>query len=51
MRWDWNVSAWLFAQVMEYRADLQYYYSYSYGNELNVKLGCPPVKDMMDHFR
>ncbi|KAK3913316.1 Multiple inositol polyphosphate phosphatase 1, partial [Frankliniella fusca] len=37
-------------KVMEYRADLQYYYAYSYGNELNVKLGCPPVKDMMDHF-
>lgn len=37
-------------KVMEYRADLQYYYSYSYGNQLNVKLGCPPVKDMMDHF-
>lgn len=37
-------------KVMEYRADLQYYYSYSYGNDINVKLGCPPVKDMMDHF-
>ena len=37
-------------KVMEYRADLQYYYMYSYGNDLNTKLGCPPVKDMLDHF-
>lgn len=51
-----SLSAWCAAfteddlKVMEYRADLQYYYSYSYGNTLNAKLGCPPVKDMMDHF-
>ncbi|XP_034242728.1 multiple inositol polyphosphate phosphatase 1-like [Thrips palmi] len=37
-------------KVMEYRADLQYYYRYSYGDQLNVDLGCPPVKDMLDHF-
>lgn len=37
-------------KVMEYRADLQYYYLYSYGDQLNVELGCPPVKDMLDHF-
>jgi hypothetical protein len=36
---------------MEYREDLEYYYRFGYGNEINVKLGCPPVKDLIDRFR
>ncbi|KAJ9582182.1 hypothetical protein L9F63_003469 [Diploptera punctata] len=38
-------------QLLEYREDLQDYYNYGYGNSLNIKLGCPPVKDFMSRFR
>lgn len=38
-------------QLMEYREDLEYYYRSGYGNEINVKLGCPTVKDLINRFR
>ncbi|PSN34766.1 Multiple inositol polyphosphate phosphatase 1 [Blattella germanica] len=37
--------------LLEYREDLEDYYQAGYGNDLNIKLGCPPVKDFMDRFR
>lgn len=51
-----NVSPWcaVFSkeelQLMEYREDLEYYYRSGYGNEINVKLGCPTVKDLINRF-
>lgn len=38
-------------QLLEYREDLEDYYNLGYGNEFNIKLGCPPVKDFMFRFR
>jgi hypothetical protein len=38
-------------QVLEYREDLLLYYNLGYGNDLNPKVGCPPVKDFLDRFR
>jgi multiple inositol-polyphosphate phosphatase/2,3-bisphosphoglycerate 3-phosphatase len=38
-------------QLMEYREDLDYYYHSGYGNEINVRLGCPTVKDLINRFR
>ncbi|XP_063240305.1 multiple inositol polyphosphate phosphatase 1-like [Bacillus rossius redtenbacheri] len=38
-------------QLLEFREDLEYYYYSGYGNHLNVKLGCPVVHDMLEHFR
>lgn len=35
---------------MEYIEDLKSYYETGYGNELNKKIGCLPLKDMMDKF-
>lgn len=37
-------------QLMEYREDLEYYYHSGYGNDINVKLGCPTVKDLINRF-
>ncbi|KDR19047.1 multiple inositol polyphosphate phosphatase 1-like isoform X3 [Zootermopsis nevadensis] len=37
-------------KVLEYREDLELYYSTGYGNDLNKKVGCPPVKDFLDRF-
>ncbi|KAG8227381.1 hypothetical protein J437_LFUL000389 [Ladona fulva] len=56
----WNVTAtspWCAAfskdelMVLEYLYDLRYYYKAGYGHEINVKLGCPMVKDMVQRFR
>lgn len=56
----WNVdqkSAWCSAfntnqlKLFEYADDLQSYYKYGYGNEMNRKLGCPLVKDLFDKFQ
>jgi multiple inositol-polyphosphate phosphatase/2,3-bisphosphoglycerate 3-phosphatase len=38
-------------QALEYIEDLELYYSTGYGNDLNRKVGCPPVKDFIDRFR
>lgn len=38
-------------RVLEYREDLEYYYKAGYGNEINSKLGCVVLEDMMNHFR
>ncbi|XP_012271843.1 multiple inositol polyphosphate phosphatase 1 [Orussus abietinus] len=52
-----NLSPWcaVFAKeelkVLEYEEDLYSYYYSGYGREVNEKLGCPPLKDMFDHFR
>lgn len=35
---------------LEYAEDLETYYKYGYGSELNQKIGCTLVKDMMDFF-
>ncbi|KDR19043.1 multiple inositol polyphosphate phosphatase 1-like [Zootermopsis nevadensis] len=51
-----NISPWcaVFSKeelhLMEYREDLEYYYRTGYGNEINVKLGCPTVKDLINRF-
>lgn len=51
-----RVSAWCTAftkeqlKIMEYAEDLKYYYTTGYGTEMNYKLGCPAVKDMMERF-
>lgn len=38
-------------QVLEYRNDLEDYYDASYGHHLNLKLGCHPLRDMMERFQ
>ncbi|XP_071444237.1 multiple inositol polyphosphate phosphatase 1 [Hetaerina americana] len=38
-------------KVLEYMQDLRYYYEAGYGHDINIKLGCPLVKDMVDRFR
>ncbi|KAL0841493.1 hypothetical protein ABMA28_015166 [Loxostege sticticalis] len=35
---------------LEYAEDLETYYNYGHGNELNAKVGCVFVKDMMNFF-
>lgn len=37
-------------RVLEYREDLEYYYKAGYGREINARLGCPLLHDMMRHF-
>ncbi|PNF38918.1 hypothetical protein B7P43_G07444 [Cryptotermes secundus] len=37
-------------KALEYIEDLELYYSTGYGNDLNKKVGCPPVKDFIDRF-
>ena len=52
-----KVSTWCAAfskkelQILEYREDLDYYYYTGPGREINSKLGCPPMKNMFEHFR
>ncbi|KAJ4443227.1 hypothetical protein ANN_04895 [Periplaneta americana] len=55
----WNIrstSPWCAAfskeelQLLEYREDLEYYYHAGYGNDINIKLGCTTVRDMINHF-
>ncbi|GAB0089857.1 Multiple inositol polyphosphate phosphatase 1 [Sergentomyia squamirostris] len=36
--------------VMEYKEDLKYYYKSGYGSELNTKVACSLVADMMRHL-
>lgn len=56
----WNLhdrSAWCAAfsreelQVLEYLDDLKSFYEAGYGNELNLRLGCTPIKDMLEKFK
>ncbi|XP_025156959.1 multiple inositol polyphosphate phosphatase 1 isoform X1 [Harpegnathos saltator] len=37
-------------RILEYREDLNYYYKAGYGREINARLGCPLLHDMMQHF-
>ncbi|RZC41928.1 multiple inositol polyphosphate phosphatase 1 [Asbolus verrucosus] len=37
-------------KLLEYAEDLKYYYKSGYGNELNAKVGCPPLKDLYEKF-
>lgn len=37
-------------RVLEYREDLEYYYKAGYGRDINTRLGCPLLHDMMGHF-
>ncbi|XP_012536739.1 multiple inositol polyphosphate phosphatase 1 isoform X2 [Monomorium pharaonis] len=37
-------------RVLEYREDLEYYYKAGYGRDINTRLGCPLLHDMMRHF-
>ncbi|XP_071565905.1 multiple inositol polyphosphate phosphatase 1-like isoform X2 [Temnothorax nylanderi] len=37
-------------RVLEYREDLDYYYKAGYGRDINTRLGCPLLHDMMRHF-
>lgn len=37
-------------RILEYREDLDYYYKAGYGREINVRLGCPLLRNMMQHF-
>lgn len=37
-------------RVLEYREDLYYYYKAGYGREINERLGCSLLQDMMNHF-
>ncbi|XP_020295747.1 multiple inositol polyphosphate phosphatase 1-like isoform X2 [Pseudomyrmex gracilis] len=36
--------------ILEYREDLDYYYKAGYGRDINARLGCPLLHDMMKHF-
>lgn len=36
--------------VLEYREDLDYYYKAGYGRDINTRLGCLLLHDMMQHF-
>ncbi|XP_011630636.1 multiple inositol polyphosphate phosphatase 1-like isoform X2 [Pogonomyrmex barbatus] len=38
-------------RILEYREDLDYYYKAGYGRDINTRLGCPLLHDMMRHFR
>ncbi|CAG2054137.1 unnamed protein product [Timema podura] len=55
--WKLNdVSPWCAAfsteelKVLDFKEDLISYYQYSYGNEMNARLGCPAVSDLIQHF-
>lgn len=37
--------------VLEYSEDLKYYYKHGYGHSINYEQACPPIKEMIDHFR
>lgn len=37
-------------QILEYSRDLYYYYTTGYGSDINMKLGCPLVRDMIERF-
>lgn len=37
-------------EVFEYEEDLYFYYYTNYGSMLNRVIGCPPIKDIYDHF-
>jgi len=37
-------------RILEYREDLDYYYKAGYGRDINTRLGCPLLHDMMRHF-
>ncbi|XP_011157192.1 multiple inositol polyphosphate phosphatase 1 isoform X2 [Solenopsis invicta] len=37
-------------RILEYREDLDYYYKAGYGRDINTRLGCPLLHDMMSHF-
>lgn len=37
-------------KLLEYGEDLKHYYTRGYGNKLNAKIGCPPVKDLYEKF-
>lgn len=36
--------------VLEYAEDLEDYYKRGYGHEINSRLGCPPLRDLFQHF-
>jgi len=38
-------------QLLEYYEDLDYYYKYGYGSEINTKVGCPIAKELMGYLR
>lgn len=38
-------------KILEYLEDLKYYYNHGYGYELNYKQACPPVRDIVNHYR
>ncbi|CAI6346990.1 unnamed protein product [Macrosiphum euphorbiae] len=37
-------------QLLEYHDDLEYYYKYGYGSEINTKVGCPIAKELMGYL-
>jgi multiple inositol-polyphosphate phosphatase/2,3-bisphosphoglycerate 3-phosphatase len=37
-------------KLLEHAEDLKYFYKGGYGNELNGKVGCPPLKDLYEKF-
>ena len=37
-------------KILEYKEDLAYYYKSGYGSELNTKISCSAVKDMIDRL-
>lgn len=37
--------------IMEYWHDLQYYYEDGYGHTINYQSACPPLQDLIQHFR
>ncbi|XP_026480413.1 multiple inositol polyphosphate phosphatase 1-like [Ctenocephalides felis] len=37
-------------KILEYLEDLKYYYKTGYGLDINTKIGCPPIKDMIEKF-
>lgn len=37
-------------KVMEYQEDLELYYLAGPGRDINIKLGCRTLSDMMEHF-
>lgn len=51
-----NLSPWCAAftknelQILEYNQDIFYYYKSGYGADINLRLGCPLVKDMIERF-
>ncbi|CAL4111594.1 unnamed protein product [Meganyctiphanes norvegica] len=38
-------------KILEFWQDLKYYYEDGYGHEINYKIACPLVKDLIHHFR